>query len=99
MRLVTLATLALGVAAGYMGARSLMERDTALPEELPSPVRESLERAQARLRRARSDAAEMLAEAGRARAEAERDLTADYLRRVGRESAPAADGEATAEGE
>ena len=40
----------------------------------------------------------MLAEAGRARAEAERDLTADYLRRVGRESAPAADGEATAEG-
>ena len=37
MRLVTLATLALGVAAGYMGARALMERDTALPEELPSP--------------------------------------------------------------
>ena len=95
MRRLTLATLALGVAAGYLGARALMERET-LPEQLPASVREPLERAQARLRRARAEAAEMLAEAGRVRAEAELELTAEYLRRVGREGEPATgDGEAT----
>ena len=81
MRLVTLVTLALGAAAGYLGARTLMDLH-ALPEQLPPPLRERLERAQTCLRRARSDAMEVLVEVERTRAASERQLREDYLRRV-----------------
>ncbi len=83
MRLTTLATMALAAAAGYLGARTLLDRES-LPEQLPEAVRERLERAGARLRRARTDAIEVLTEVEQTRATAERELTEDFLRRVGR---------------
>ncbi len=83
MRLTTFAAMALAAAAGYLGARALLDRET-LPQQLPEAVREPLERAGARLRRARTDAMEMLTEVERTRASAERELTEDFLRRVGR---------------
>ena len=90
MRLTTLATMALGAAAGYVGARTLLDRES-LPEQLPAAVRDPLERAGARLRRARADAMGVLTEVEQARAAAEQELTEDFLRRVGRgaESDPA----------
>jgi hypothetical protein len=83
MRLTTLAAMALGAAAGYLGARALLSRES-LPEQLPAAVRDPLERAGARLRRARTDAMEVLTEVEQTRASAERELTEDFLRRVGR---------------
>ena len=83
MKLPSLATIAVGAVAGYLGARTLLERDS-LPEQLPAPVRARLESAAERLRHARSEAVELLVEVGQARAAAERELTQDYLRRVGR---------------
>ena len=87
MRLTTLATMALGAAAGYVGARTLLDRES-LPEQLPAAVRDPLERAGARLRRARADAMEVLTEVEQARAAAEQELTEDFLRRVGRGTEP-----------
>ena len=87
MRLATLATMMIGAAAGYFGARTLMDSNRLpeqLPEQLPRPLRERLESARTRLRRARSDAMEVLAEVEQVRAAAEQELTEDYLRRVGR---------------
>ncbi len=83
MRLTALAAMALGAAAGYLGARALLSRES-LPEQLPAAVRNPLERAGTRLRHARANAMEVLAEAEQARASAERELTEDFLRRVGR---------------
>ena len=101
MRLATLSALALGAAAGYLGARTLLERDT-LPEQLPPALRERLERAQARLRRAQSDAMEVLVEVERTREASKQQLREDYLQRVGRADAmsgPADSGGASSEPE
>ncbi len=93
MRLTTLAAMALAAAAGYFGARTLLDRES-LPEQLPAAVRDPLERAGARLRRARTDAMEVLAEVEQTRAAAERELTEDFLRRVGRDDDADASGTA-----
>lgn len=92
MRLGTLATIAIGAAAGYLGARALMERE-ALPERLPAPLRDPLERAGARLRRASEEAQMLLDELEQVRHAIEQELTDDYLRRVGRSSAEAHHGD------
>ncbi len=88
MKLSTLATLTIGVTAGYLGARALMDRDT-LPDELPEPLRERLERARARLLRARGEAMGALEEMERVRHAARQELTDDYLRRVCRDTTEA----------
>ena len=96
MRLTAFAAMALAAAAaGYLGARALLSRES-LPQQLPAAVRDPLERAGTRLRHARADAMKMLAEAEQARASAERELTDDYLRRVGR-SGDSGAGETAAE--
>jgi len=88
MRLATLATIAIGAAAGYLGARTLIERE-ALTERLPAPLRDALERAGARLRRASEEAQLLLNELEQVRHAAVQELTDDHLRRVGRSSAEA----------
>ncbi len=89
MRFSTVLKLALAAAAGYAGARALIAREQ-LPQEVPPAVRDPLERAGARLRAARTGATGVLVEVERARAAAEQELTADYLRRQGR--APSTNG-------
>jgi hypothetical protein len=83
MRLTTLLTIGLGAAAGYAAVRVLLETE-ALPEQTPGPLREPLERVAARLRRARARVSAAIDEANEERAEAERELHAAYLERVGR---------------
>jgi hypothetical protein len=74
---------ALAAGAGYAAARALLDSDNAA-ETLPEPLRDPARRAAARLQRARARVREAIAQAGDATAEAERELTADYLRRAGR---------------
>ena len=82
-RVLGLAMLAAGAAAGYFGTRALLDRER-LPEQLPAPLRPGLEKTRARLLRARRSAAEVLMEVERGRRAAERELMQDYLRRTGR---------------
>ena len=96
MRLTAFEAMALAAAdAGNRGERALVSRASP-PQQWPAAVRDPLERAGTRLRHARADAMEMLAEAEQARASAERELTDDYLRRVGR-SGDSGAGETAAE--
>ncbi|HJM75898.1 MAG TPA: hypothetical protein QGI71_08585 [Dehalococcoidia bacterium] len=83
MKVLTLLRFATGAAAGFAGARTLISREQ-LPQEIPSTVREPLERASAKLRAARTGATSVLVEVERARAAAEQELTVDYLQRQGR---------------
>jgi hypothetical protein len=79
----TIVKFATSAATGFAGARALIAREQ-LPQEIPPAVREPLERAGAKLRAARTGATSILVEVERARAAAEQELTADYLRRQGR---------------
>jgi hypothetical protein len=79
-----LLTLSLAAAAGYAAARALLEHE--LPEETPTALREPLERARARLQRAREQARTVGAAARQASDDAARELLADYQRRTGRTS-------------
>ena len=94
MRPITLGIFALAAAAGYVGARRLLEGD--LPDDAPERLRAPLLGARGRLRRLRDDAVEALAAAGERRDEAERELYADYFSRTGR-SEPQAQSGSTAE--
>ncbi len=87
MRLVTLLALALGAAGGYVGTRGLVESESP-PAGLPGAIRQPLDRTQERVRGARDEVVELLAEAARARSEAQQELTEDYLRRTGRWNGP-----------
>lgn len=76
--------LAIGAAAGYMAARTLLERETP-PEALPAPAQEWARRAQHQLRGWRALAADAIREGQAARDDAARDLQADYLHRTHRD--------------
>ena len=82
MRLITLGTFVLAAAAGYVGARRLLEGE--VPSAAPGPLRDPLLSARSRLRRLRDETVEALAAAGERRDEAERELYADYFSRTGR---------------
>jgi hypothetical protein len=74
--------MALGIAAGFVAAKALLERE--LPESVPGPVREGVGRAQTVLQRARGRAREALDAAREESARTERELMADYMRRTRR---------------
>lgn len=83
MRLRTLGTVAIGAAAGYIGARSLMDRPS-VSKQIPRPLRERLENLGERLRQAREETLAVRAEMEQVRYDAEEELTAEYLKRAGR---------------
>ncbi len=88
MRPITLGVFVLAAAAGYVGARRLIEGD--LADAAPARMRAPLLNARGRLRRLRDDTVEALTAADQRRDEAERELYADYFSRTGRDG-PEAD--------
>ncbi len=83
MRLTTVVMIGLGAAAGYATVRALLDHES-LTERAPGPLGGPVGGVASRLRDARTRVAEAIVEAGEARAEAERELTADYRERSGR---------------
>jgi hypothetical protein len=69
-------------AVGYAAARLLLDRD--VPEQVPEPVRGPLVAAQGTVRGWREHAREALEAAEVERQKAERELSAEYLRRAHR---------------
>ncbi len=83
MRLTTVVMIGLGAAAGYAAVRALLDNES-LAERAPGPLGGAVSGVTASLQRARTRVAEAIVEADDARAEAERELTADYRERSGR---------------
>lgn len=83
MKFSTWVKLTAGASAGFFGAHALMKTPE-LPEDVPPAVREQVQRASDRLRRARTRATEILVEMDRTRTAAEVELTEEYLRQQGR---------------
>jgi len=81
-----------GVAAGgaYTAVRALLDRDSS-ELGLPAPLQDAASGAAGELRQARAAMAAGIVEGRRARAEAERELRADYLARSGRGEQPSAE--------
>ncbi len=79
--------LTIAAGAGFALARTLLERDDAAAA-LPEPLREPAQRATARLRAARAHVREALDAAGEESARAQRELTAQYRIRAGRDPDP-----------
>ena len=83
MKLKTLALLAGGAAAGYVVARSLLDREEP-PAAVPVPLQPLVTCLHTRLRAAGDAATDALAEGRRERDAAETALRAEYLKRTGR---------------
>ena len=79
MKFSMLLKFTVAASAGFFGARALMKTPE-LPQDVPPAVRDQLQRASDRLRRARTRATEILVEMDRTRAAAEAELTEEYLR-------------------
>jgi len=77
-----------GAAAGYVGARRLMD-DTSTIEALPAEVRGYAAAVRRRLLQARGLTRDLLSAIEEERAIAERELTDEFLLRAGRESSVA----------
>lgn len=88
MRPITLGVFVLAAAAGYVGARRLIDGEFA--DAAPARLRAPLLSARGGLRRLRDDTVEALTAADERRDEAERELYTDYFSRTGR-SGPEAD--------
>jgi hypothetical protein len=82
VRASTLGIFVLATAAGYVGARRLLQGEFA--DAAPERLRAPLLSARSRLRRLRDETVEALAAADQRRGEAERELYADYFSRTGR---------------
>ena len=83
MKLKTLALLAGGAAAGYVVARSLLDREEP-PADVPALLQPLVACVHAQLRAAGVTATDALAEGRRERDAAETALRAEYLKRTGR---------------
>lgn len=83
MKLGAMLLLGTAAAAGFVGARQLLNRAEA-PQGLPEPFQARLDALHARLHRLRGYAVEALAAGREERDQAERELHAEYLARTHR---------------
>ena len=83
MKLISMLVLGAAAAGGFVASRALLGRPEP-PQGFPRPLQERVDAAHARLHRARARAAEAMAAGREERAQAEREMNADYLQRTGR---------------
>ncbi len=83
MKLISMVVLGATAAAGFVAARTLLDRPEA-PQSIPQPLQQPTAAAHGRLHRARARVADAMAAASTARHDAEQELREDYLRRTGR---------------